>query len=124
MAPPRIPEHVAHVLERLSSLGAVEAKRMFGGLGLYCDGAIFAIVAKDRIYLKIDDETRPIFEAEGLEPFRPRAGKSTVMPYFMMPEAALDDDDVLVRWGRMAVDAGLRDQARKAEKKVSRKQKT
>ena len=90
---------------------------MFGGLGLYCDGAIFAIVAKGQIYLKVDDDTRPVFEAAGLEPFRPRAGKSTVMPYHRLPDAALDDDDTLLHWGRMAVDAGLRAQVRKAGKK-------
>ena len=114
---PRVPEHVAHVLERLAPLGVVEARRLFSALGLYCDGVIFAIVSKEQIYLKVDDVSRPAFEAKGMEPFRPRAGKSTAMPYFTLPDSSLDDDDALRSWARLAIDAGLRDQARKIGKK-------
>ena len=113
---PRVPEHVAHVLERLAPLGIVEARRLFSALGLYCDGVIFAIVSKEQIYLKVDDVSRPAFEAKGMEPFRPRAGKSTAMPYFTLPDSSLDDDDALRSWARLAIDAGLRDQARKIGK--------
>ena len=113
---PRVPEHVAHVLERLAPLGIVEARRLFSALGLYCDGVIFAIVSKEQIYLKVDDVSRPAFEAKGMEPFRPRAGKSTAMPYFTLPDSSLDDDDALRSWARLAIDAGLRGQARKIEK--------
>jgi DNA transformation protein len=113
---PRVPEHVAHVLERLAPLGVVEARRLFSALGLYCDGVIFAIVSKEQIYLKVDDVSRPAFEAKGMEPFRPRAGKSTAMPYFTLPDSSLDDDDALRSWARLAIDAGLRGQARKIGK--------
>lgn len=115
--PPRIPEDVAHVLERLAPLGVMEARRLFSALSLYCDGVIFAIVSKEQIYLKVDDESRPTFEAEGMEPFRPRAGKSKEMPYYTLPDSSLDDDDELRSWARLAIDAGLRDQARKAGQK-------
>ena len=35
---------IAHIKELLRGLGRLEAKPMFGGHGLYCDGAFFAIV--------------------------------------------------------------------------------
>jgi TfoX/Sxy family transcriptional regulator of competence genes len=38
------------------------------------------------------------------------------MPYFTLPDQALDDDDELLHWARLGLDAGLRDQARKAGK--------
>jgi len=104
------------VLERLAPLGVVEARRLFSALGLYCDGVIFAIVSKEQIYLKVDDVSRPAFEAKGMEPFRPRAGKSTAIPYFTLPDSSLDDDDALRSWARLAIDAGLRGQARKIGK--------
>ena len=93
-----------------------EARRLLSALGLYCDGVIFAIVSKEQIYLKVDDVSRPAFEAKGMEPFRPRAGKSTAMPYFTLPDSSLDDDDALRSWARLAIDAGLRGQARKIGK--------
>ncbi|MDG2285929.1 MAG: TfoX/Sxy family protein [Alphaproteobacteria bacterium] len=112
---PWVPEHVAHVLERLSSMGVLEVRRLFSGLSLYCDDVIFALVFKEQIYLKVDDETRPAFQAEGMQPFQPRSGKKA-MPYFTLPDQALDDDDELLQWARLGLDAGLRDQARKAGK--------
>ena len=60
---------VAHVKELLRGLGRLEAKPMFGGHGLYCDGAFFAIVLDDVLYLKADAQSRPRFVAAGLEPF-------------------------------------------------------
>jgi DNA transformation protein and related proteins len=115
VAPPRVPEHVAHVLEKLSSLGVLDVRRLFSGLSLYCDDVIFGLVFREQIYIKVDDETRAIFEDEGMEPFQPRSGKKP-MPYYTLPDQAMDDDDALMRWARLGVDAGLRDRARKGGK--------
>ena len=53
------------VLDQLSDLGEVTPKKMFGGVGLYCGGVFFGIIARDRLYLKVDDTTRPDYEREG-----------------------------------------------------------
>ena len=111
-----VPEYVEHVLERLSPLGVLDVRRLFSGLSLYCDDVIFALVFREQIYLKIDDETRPVFEAEGSEPFQPRAGKKA-MPYYTLPDHAMDDDEELLSWARLGIDAGLRDQSRKEARK-------
>jgi DNA transformation protein len=42
---------------------------MFSGAGLYADGVMFALIARETLYLKVDSETRPDFEADGMEPF-------------------------------------------------------
>jgi DNA transformation protein len=112
MAGPRIPEHVAHVIERLAPLGVLEVRRLFSGLSVYCDGVIFALVFREQIYLKADDENRNLFEAEGMRPFQPRVGRKP-MPYYTLPDQALDDDEELLIWARLGLEAGLRDQARK-----------
>lgn len=113
---PRVPEYVEHVLGRLSPLGVLDVRRLFSGLSLYCDDVIFALVFREQIYLKIDDETRPVFEAEGSEPFQPRTGKKA-MPYYTLPDYAMDDDEELLSWARLGIDAGLRDQSRKEARK-------
>ena len=69
-------------------LGMLEVRRLFSGLSLYCDGVIFALVFRDQIYIKVDDETRTAFEAEGMEPFQPREGRKP------MPPADSDGDGV------------------------------
>lgn len=107
MAAP-VSDFVRLLCETMAALGDVTARRMFGGYGLYCDGVIFAIVADETLYLKTDAETRPAYEAMGLEPFRPYPGKSTAMPYHPPPDSALDDSEELLAWARPAVAVAFR----------------
>ena len=102
-------EFVTHVLDMLEPLGPVSARRMFGGYGIYLDGLMFALVADDTLYLKVDDETRDAFLAAGLEAFRySRKGKEYRMSYHAAPEDALENAALLRDWARKAVDAALR----------------
>ena len=45
------------VLDQLRELDDIDARRMFGGFGLYRDETFFGIIHKDRVYFKIDDST-------------------------------------------------------------------
>lgn len=91
---------VAYVLDQLAPL-EVEARAMFGGHGLYHDGEIFGIAYEDRLYLKVDDETRPRYEAAGMEPFTPRKGQ-TMRSYWEVPGDVLEDETTLTAWARDA----------------------
>ncbi len=115
-------EFVTHVLDLLEALGPVSARRMFGGYGIYLDQLMFALVARDTLYLKVDDESRGEFEAAGLEPFRyTKKGKSYQMSYHAAPEDALEDTELLRDWARKAVDAAMRTAHGKRQKNVRMK---
>ncbi|MEE9250935.1 MAG: TfoX/Sxy family protein [Alphaproteobacteria bacterium] len=102
------PEFCAHVLDCLVPLGAVTARRMFSGYGLYLDRVIFAIIANDILYFKVDEQSRADYEAAASAPFRPLVrGKSMTMPYWQAPAGVLDDADELCAWARKAHAAGL-----------------
>jgi DNA transformation protein len=102
-------QFVTHVLDLLEPLGPVSARRMFGGYGIYLDGTMFALVADDTLYLKVDDSTRDEFAAAGLEAFRyTKKGKTYQMSYHAAPEDALEDAECLREWARKAVDAAMR----------------
>ena len=109
-----------YLTERLEPLGPITWRRMFGGAGVYCDGLFFAIVADDQLYLKVDDETRPAFEGEELEPFTYETAKGVkgVMSYHAAPDGALDDDETLLDWSQMALGAALRAARKKTKKTV------
>jgi DNA transformation protein and related proteins len=82
---------------------------MFGGHGLYCDGAFFALVLDDVLYLKADELSRPRFLAAGLEPFvYERQGKRASLGYYRAPPEALESPDAALAWGREALGAALR----------------
>ncbi len=96
-------EYLAYVVDQLACLGRVESKRMFGGVGIYYRNAFFAVIAEDVVYFKVDDSTRPDYEAAGMEPFRPYDGKETVMSYFEVPVEVLENRDRLREWAQKAV---------------------
>ena len=113
-------EFVEHVVETMRLFGPVEAKRMFGVVGLYHRGAIFALVGVDALYLKADDESRGAFEALDLEPFTFRMkGEEIVTSYYRAPDETLESPDVMLDWARRGYGAALRAAARK--KRIPRK---
>ena len=100
---------IAHVTELLRGLGRLQARPMFGGYGLYCGAAFFAIVLDDVLYLKADDQSRPRFRAAGLEPFvYQRQGKRASLGYYRAPPEALESPHAALAWGREALGAALR----------------
>ena len=101
-------EYLAYVLEQLEGVGPVRAQRMFGGAGLYCQRAMFALVADDVMYLKVDDANRADFEAAGAEPFQPFPDKSSVMSYYEVPADVLEARDRLTAWAQKALQAAWR----------------
>lgn len=107
-----------HLADLLSPLGGVTMKKMFGGLSLYRDGRIFAIVTSDGLFFKADAETVPAFEAEGCGPFEyaSKDGRTVRMPYWKAPERLYDGPDDMVAWARDAVAAAGRAERAKADK--------
>jgi len=113
------------VRELLVGLGPVTIKRMFGGAGVYSDGAMFGLIADDALHLKTDEALRRDLTAEGSGPFvwtptsGPKAGQAVEMSYWRLPEAALDDPDEAVRWARRALDvARIAGPAKKPRKRA------
>ena len=107
-SPAAIPPFVSHCLELLELLGAVRAKRMFGGWGLYADDVFIAIIGGDRLFLKTSAETRPHFAAAGCEPFVYDAKTGSIaMGYWSAPPDAMDSPALMAPWARRALQAAL-----------------
>ena len=104
-----------HLKDLFAPLGGVSFRRMFGGLGIFRDGVMFALVADDVLYLKADERNTPDFEAEDCGPFVYTArGKQATMSYRRLPDRLYDESDEFTRWALAAYDAA--DRARKPGK--------
>jgi DNA transformation protein len=103
-------EWEAFVLEQLSALGRVRARRMFGGVGLYLDETFFGLVIGDAgdVYFKVDDGNRAAYEAAGCGPFRPFVERGYAMSFWRVPAEVIDDPDEMATWARDAVGAARR----------------
>ena len=92
-------ELVHHLVDMLAPIGAVRARRMFGGHGVYLGDDMFALVAEDVLYFKVDDGNIDAYEARDLEPFvYRRRGRPVALSFRQAPEEALDDEDLLCEW--------------------------
>jgi DNA transformation protein and related proteins len=90
------------VIDQLQKLDGVEARRMFGGFGLYQEEIFFGIVHKGRLYFKVDDSSVGEYRQRKMKPFRPNP-KQTLKSYYQVPVEIFEDADELNRWARDAV---------------------
>ena len=105
---------VTHCLELLAPQGAVRARRMFGGHGLYVDDCMVALIAFDKLFLKVNAQTQPAFAAAGCEPFvYDGKGKPITMSYWTVPADAMESPEFMAPWARLALQAALAARAAK-----------
>ena len=117
-------DYLDFVLDCMAGVGPVRGVRFFGGTGLIIDGVQFAYVSgNNRLYFVVDDETRPAYEAAGMEPFwyTRKTGRREVRRWYELPEDVLQDSEELGRWMRDAIRiAGSAPAKRKAAASMQR----
>lgn len=95
--------------ELFRELGPVQVRRMFGGVGVYHAGAMFALEAAGTLYLKADPAAADAFRSEGCEPFSyaTTTGRRTITSFWRAPERLMDEPDELALWARRSVAIAL-----------------
>ncbi len=92
---------IAFARELFAGLGGLATRKMFGGLGIYSEGTIFAIMRGDgSVLLKGAKGFGAELEAAGGTPWVHQRG---AMPYWTLPDAALDDPELACNWARRAL---------------------
>lgn len=91
-------EAAANAADRLSELGDVTTKKMFGGFGIFIDTKMFALIdTTGAIYFKCDGTNEDRYVAVSAE----RHGR---MPYRHVPEDVWADDDATIEWAQLSAD--------------------
>lgn len=105
--------------ELLAAIGPLRIRRMFSGAGIFDGDVMFALIADDTLYLKVDASTRRAFEAEGCGPFcYAGKGRPIALPYWRVPERLLDEPDELQQWARTAIGVARRAATRKRKSPI------
>ncbi len=90
--------------EMFAPLGQITSRKMMGGLSIYCDGVIFSILdSSATLFLKARDDFADELEAAGSRQFGAETGKT--MCYWTLPDAAIDDTDMVFDWAKRALNA-------------------
>jgi DNA transformation protein and related proteins len=97
-------ERAQELADRLRRIGSTSVTAFFGGAGIRLDGIQFAFIIEGTLYFRVDDQTRPAFEAHGSAPFRYSGHEKrvTVSSYYQVPEEVIDDPDELRKWAAKA----------------------
>jgi DNA transformation protein and related proteins len=97
--------------------GAVTARAMFGGYGLYSEAKVlFAVLDDDAVFFRVDEESRPAFEAAGSRPFAPIPGQQPMRSYWELPAEVLEDREAAAAWKARAILAAEHARDRKGRK--------
>lgn len=107
------------VVRCLNQVAPVTARAMFGGYGLYSEGVMFALIAYNTLYFKVDDSNRQDFIEAEMAPFTyDGKGKPIQMSYYQLPETVFNDVTQLVDWVEKAHTAARRAKQVKRKGKV------
>ena len=114
-------EFVDYVIDQLDAIPGIASARFFGGTGLTCDSAQFAMVMGGSLYMVVDDETRPKYEEAKMPPFsyQREKGRIDVRRYYEVPPEVLEDPAEFTAWAEKSIEV-----ARRTPKKPRRKRKT
>jgi DNA transformation protein and related proteins len=108
--------------DQLAPLGRITMRRMFGKIGVFCDGFMLGMVRDNTLYFRVDDDNRAAFkEAESFPPLNyEKKGDTIDLSFWRAPERLFDEPDELVIWARTAL-AAARRVAGKRERTVRRR---
>ncbi len=99
---------IAFALELFEDLGPLTTRKMMGGLCLYADGTIFAIIHSDgTLLLKGANGFDKVLNEAGWArwSYARKDGSPTQMPYWELPPELLDDPNEACDWARRALAA-------------------
>lgn len=109
-APPS--EYSQYCCDLLIEAGPCVVRRMFGGYGISTGGLALAILVDlgsgEKLWLKADEASRPVFEKAGCERFVYLAkNKAVSMNYYSAPDDAMESAHLMAPWARLALEAAL-----------------
>ncbi|XDA96487.1 TfoX/Sxy family protein [Sulfitobacter sp. LCG007] len=89
-------DQIDQAIELFDGVGQLSYRRMFGGMCLYSDGTVFALMRSDgTLMLKAVGDFRDRVTREGWVPWHHvrKNGTRTSMPYWEIPESVIDEPD-------------------------------
>lgn len=91
--------YLEYIMEILAPHGEITVRSMFGGYGIYKNGVIFALIAYDELYFKVDESNKSQYKKFDSEPFTYEAkGKKSTMSYWKVPIEILEDEEQIGVW--------------------------
>ena len=103
-------EYIEFVMDKLAPIGNVTGRAMFGGYGIFNRGLMFALIAADSLYFKVNDSNREMYRQAGSSPF-PHG-----ISYWEVPTEVIEDNSKLLEWAGISIDIAIAAASKKKRK--------
>jgi DNA transformation protein len=92
------PEYLNFIIDKLSPIGDVRSRAMFGGYGIFSEGSMFALIAEDTLYFKVNESNRDMYEKAQSKPF-PHG-----ISYWEVPPEVIEENTRLLDWVNISIE--------------------
>lgn len=90
-------DEIDAIVATATTIAPLDVRKMFGTKCLYESGVILGIVHSSGLYLKIDDQSRPAYDATDQPIFAPKPGKGW-SSFRLVPAADTHSAEALRPW--------------------------
>ncbi|WP_129775002.1 TfoX/Sxy family protein [Peristeroidobacter soli] len=98
----------SYVAEQLAPLGRISSRAIFGGVGVFIDDRLLAIVMGEKLYLHTDKSNLDDYVARGMPQFKPYPNAfDLTTDHHEVPQDVVNDAELLKIWGGRALNAAI-----------------
>ena len=98
----------SYVAEQLAPLGRISSRAIFGGVGVFIDDRLLAIVMGEKLYLHTDKSNLDDYVARGMPQFKPYPNAfDLTTDHHEVPQEIVNDTEQLKIWGERALNAAI-----------------
>jgi DNA transformation protein len=90
-------EYLNFIMDKLWPIGDIRSRAMFGGYGIFYEGSMFALIAEDTLYFKVDESNRSTYEKARSRPF-PHG-----ISYWEVPAEVIEENSKFLDWANMSI---------------------
>jgi len=91
------PEYLNFIMDKLSPIGGIRSRAMFGGYGIFYEGSMFALIAEDTLYFKVNESNRAMYKKAQSKPF-PHG-----ISYWEVPAEVIEENSKLLDWANLSI---------------------
>ena len=98
----------SYVAEQLAPLGRMSSRAIFGGVGVFIDDRLLAIVMGEKLYLHTDKSNLDDYVVRGMQQFKPYPNAfDLTTDHHEVPQEIVHDSEQLKIWGERALNAAI-----------------
>jgi DNA transformation protein len=90
-------EYLDFIMDKLSPIYCVRSRAMFGGYGIFYQDSMFALIAEDTLYFKVNESNRNMYKKAQSKSF-PHG-----ISYWEVPAEVIEENSKFLDWANISI---------------------